>query len=392
MLQDHRPYLFKTSDYGATWTRIDGGLPRHDFTRVVREDPVRRGLLYAGTETTVHFSMDDGRTWAPLTRNLPNTPVHDLVVKEGDLVAATHGRGFWILDDVALLTQLAERSPALPAHLFRPRPTVRVSGRLADPQREDYPLGPDAFEAPNPPSGVLLRYFLREAPAGGVSLEILDAAGRTIRRYGPDTKPAPPGRAGMNRFEWDMRYPGPAMQPGTTLHKTPRGPRATPGRYVARLLAGDQRLEVPIEIRRDPRITATDADLAAQFRFLMELRDTLTETHAVVGRIRAMRAAALRSNRGAGAKEIADRLYSIEEQLTQYRARAAKDLSNFPSGLDNKLVVLQDLAARVDAAPTRASVERLAAHRATLAEQAGRLEALRAGAPWLAAGAAGEAR
>lgn len=373
-LQDRKPYLLKTSDYGATWTRIDAGIPDGDFTRAIREDPVRKGLLYAGTETGVYVSYNDGAKWQPLQLNLPVTPIHDLVVHKDanhhDLVAATHGRGFWILDDVSLLVQGLERKLETPATtLFQPAPTVRL--RIAN--------GPasrgEGAEGPGTPRGVRVSYYLKDKPAGPVSIAIYDAAGKVIQQYASDQPRSRVGaNAGPNRFLWDMRYPAARVIPGTTLHGPPFAPLAPSSTYEVALTVDGQTYREKFEIRTDPRVTYPAGQLAEQFSFLMTVRDKISETHDLVRKIRETRAAA---EKWAGAdaarqKQLAalnDQLYPVEERLTQYRARANQDLSNFPSGLDNKLTRVANLASMGDAPPTQQSYERFKALADAIAEQ-----------------------
>ena len=284
-LDDYRPYLFKTADYGATWTRITGNLPDDDFTRVIREDPERPGLLYAGTERGVHVSSDDGASWQPFQCNLPVAPIHDLAIRGDDLIAATHGRSFWITDGLALLRQLAAGEVA-PVHLFAPAPTLRMAGE-ADPTAvspKQYMVGlgqpgtlyvaqkPDGgFErrpldcGVNPRAGVVLHYHLQEEPEGEVTLSFHDADGQEIRGFGsvepetpdeeegkeqPPKDPVIPAKAGMNRFAWDMRYPGSHPITGTT--DRPPGPLAAPGRYEARLTVAGTTHRQPFEIPQGP--------------------------------------------------------------------------------------------------------------------------------------------
>ena len=255
-LDDFQPYLYKTNDYGRTWTKITSGIPDHDFTRVIREDPGRRGLLYAGTETGIYVSFNDGVTWQSLQRNLPVVPVYDLIVKDHDLVVATHGRSFWILDDLTPLHQLTDQVRQAPAHLFPPGPTLRMlppigASRQTAPGKNymiasGYPA--TYYEIPtaqgekarifldageNPPAGVVVTYYLREQPTTAVTLSFCDAQGQLIKSFTSqpaDTPPASqtareprvPSAAGLNRFVWNMRYPD-ARRPGRCLHRAQSG-------------------------------------------------------------------------------------------------------------------------------------------------------------------------
>ncbi len=344
-LSDHKPYLYKTHDYGETWTPIVNGIPDNDFTRVIREDPGERGLLYAGTETGVYVSFDDGAHWQSLRLNLPVVPVHDLVVKEGDLVAATHGRGFWILDDVALLHQLDWTTLDAPVHLFAPRKTVRfrASGDLTAGF-----AGDQALAGANPPNGVVVSYTFKEKPASDVTLSFYKD-GNLIRSYssasageakgargGGDRKVA--AEAGANRFVWDTRYPGAEVLEDAVFQGTAEGPLAAPGTYRVDLTSGGTTQSQSFEIVRDPRLEYTDADLQSQFDFLISVRDKLTETMNVVKRIRTLRKSAEDAVQKAGGtaalndalRELNDKLYPLEERLVQYRARAGQDSHQLP--------------------------------------------------------------
>ncbi len=364
-LQDNHPYLYKTADYGKTWTTITTGIPDTDFTRVIREDPVRRGLLYAGTETGVYVSLDDGGHWQSMRLNLPVVPVHDLIVKDGDLLAATHGRSFWILDDVALLRQFDQTTVAARVEVFKPRTTIRF--------RQGSSLaggfgGPGANDGQNPPSGVVVPFYLKDTPAEAVTLTIVrdkDGATEDVRTITMQPTGAPPAaapaapespfrrpasrpamvRAGANTYVWDMRYPGPNEIPGVVHQGRALGPLAAPGTYRVELTIGGRTFTQSFAIVKDPRVTYTDADLEQQLRFLLTQRDELTETMNVVRQIREMRtkaeemvAAAKKTADSArrvatldqAMKALNDKLYPLEERLVQYRARAGQDSDQLP--------------------------------------------------------------
>ncbi|HEY0511423.1 MAG TPA: glycosyl hydrolase [Thermoanaerobaculia bacterium] len=377
---DLRPYLYRTSDYGATWTRIDSGIDPIHFTRVIRADPARRGLLYAGTERGVYVSFDDGARWQPLQLNLPIVPVHDLTIKDGSLVAATHGRSFWVLDDLSPLRDLAASRDLGGArvHLFPPAPAYRFADASGDFRPQPQGRGQ------NPPAGVVIDYYLKEAPpadqAKDVKLEILTGDGKAIRTFqgkpaekgkderdGRDAKdkdkdkektvkagaaPAPaekpgetslgkaeaaekaagaedeeeqpkiPTEAGLNRFVWDMTWPAATKFPGMVLWSGgPVEPVAVPGTYQTRLTAAGQTFTAPFEIRKDPRSTVTQADLEAQLRFLTEVRDKLTETHDAVRRIRDVRAQLQdmekRLAKDAAMKPVVDAAKDLDKKMTE---------------------------------------------------------------------------
>ncbi len=347
-LADQKPYLYKTRDFGATWTKITNGIPDNDFTRTIREDPDRPGVLYAGTERTVYVSFDDGSVWQPLSNKLPVVPIHDLMVKNGDLAAATHGRSFWILDNVALLHQLDAQALGDAVHLFQPRSTIRFRDGA------DLVARSTAPSTENPPAGVVIPYYFKTKPSGNVTLRILKGS-EVIQ-----TVSNAPANAGANRFVWDMRYPGAVVLPGAVFQGSAEGPLAPPGTYRVELAAGGRTLSQSFQILRDPRIAYTDADLTAQFEFLIQVRDKLTETMALVKRIRDLRSQAEQMVQSAGGrkelqdalKALNDQLYPLEERLVQYRARAGQDLIAQPTGVDSKLARLMTFASMADAPPT----------------------------------------
>jgi hypothetical protein len=378
-LDDVAPYLFRTTDWGTTWTRIDAGIPRDPFTRVVRADPDRRGLLYAGTERGVYVSFDDGAAWQPLQLKLPIVPITDLAVKDQDLIAATQGRGFWILDDLSPLHQVKPELGEAPAHLYAPRPAYRLGG-----ERNEEPRG----MGKNPPPGVLFHYYLEEEPPGDaeVKLEILEADGDLIRTYtrkpkqGEDEKKEDaeeeaeedlrqlPAEKGGNRFAWDLSYPPAERFPKLILWNGDlAGPTALPGSYQARLTVGlpggAWSATVPFEIVPDPRSSTTAADLKAQFEFLVGVRDKLSQVHREIRRLREVRGQIeglterlgkgddTRALRDAG-KALSDRLTAVEEALYQTKNRSRQDPLNFPIRLNDKLAALLDLGALGEAAPT----------------------------------------
>ena len=406
-LDDFRPYLYKTTDWGETWTKITDGIPEDHFTRVIRADPDRRGLLYAGTERGVYVSFDDGASWQSLQLELPIVPITDLAVKEKDLVAATQGRGFWILDDLSPLHQLDVEIAAAPAHLFRPRATHRLRGGTDD---------DPGTRGTNPPSGVVFHYSLAEEIGGGEGddedgdeedakdeegeggnhggddepvfrVEILEEDGDIIRTLvrkpdegeeeggdedGEDDDageelPLLTGEKGLNRAVWDLRYPGAETFPGLVLwNRFLDGPRAVPGTYRARLTVGEQTSETTFEVLPDPRNSSTQEDYRAQFDFLIRVRDKLTETHREIGRIRDVRRqldAIGKRRRQAKEAETDDpvieaaaaldeAMTGIEEALYQTKNQSRQDPLNFPIRLNDKLAGLLRLADFGDFRPT----------------------------------------
>jgi len=285
-LDDLTPYVYRTRDAGRTWTAIARGIPGGSFVHVVREDPERRGLLYAGTETGVFVSFDDGESWQPLQLNLPNCSVRDLVVRRGDLVAGTHGRSFWVLDDLSPLRQLDAKAAASDAWLFAPRAAVRLhpASFQGTPDPKDEPT------AENPPRGAVVDYYLKSAATGAVSIEILDSRGAVVRRYASDDPveppdlqkiavtpnwappPAPPAAsAGMHRFVWDLRYAAPKGLLRGRGRRAAQGVWAPPGNYGVRVTAGGRALTQPLVVKKDPRVSVSDDDLRRQFELARKI-------------------------------------------------------------------------------------------------------------------------
>ncbi|HET7037050.1 MAG TPA: glycosyl hydrolase [Thermomicrobiaceae bacterium] len=397
-LDDFTPYLYKTSDYGQNWQRIINGIPADDFSRAIREDPNHQGLLYAGSETGVYVSFDDGAHWQPFQQNLPVVPIHDLMVKDSDLLLATHGRAFWILDDLTPLYQMSDEVAKAPAHLFQPRPAIRftthrgfgggggpgnnyqgvgaamVMYRLVEgPDGEKKEQLVDAGQ--NPPDGVLINYLLAQEPEGEVKLTILDSQGKEIRGFtsakpenGAKKEPRVPKQAGLNRFVWNFRYPGATEVPGA-LFRTggTDGPLAPPGTYQVRLEVDGQSYTQPLEIHKDPRVPASQEDFDAQFALALKIRDTLSAAHEGVNQIRELRGQieswGQRADKAGkpdvteAAKKLAERLTDVENELIESRLKVPKDPLHFPLKLNNKLAALGAAVASADGQPTRSSQE-----------------------------------
>jgi photosystem II stability/assembly factor-like uncharacterized protein len=364
---DFRPYLFRTLDYGASWDEIRGeGIADEHFTRVLRADPERPGLLYLGTERGVQVSFDDGARWRSLQGELPIVPVTDLAVRGDELVAATQGRGYWILNGLSLLRG-AEVDPQL--HLFAPEPAYRVSMRGGGGGRR-------SSAGQNPPGGVVLHYRLAEAVAGdqAFELEIRDPDGAVVRTFhgegrsegDRDSRRLETG-AGLHRLVWDMRWPGARSFDGMVLwNRSLDGPLAVPGRYQARLRVGDLVREVGFEIRPDPRTRATLDDHRAQFAFLREVVQKLDEVHAALDEVRKVRPDLSRfEDRLPEAGEfdefrtalgsIRAELKEAEESLYQTKSRSGQDPLNFPVRLNDKLAALNRLSGGFG--PTRQQLE-----------------------------------
>ena len=329
-LDDLRPHIFRTHDGGRTWTEIDTGLPSDAPVNVVREDPKRPGLLFCGTERQVFVSFDDGNHWQSLRLNMPASSVRDLTIKNDDLVAATHGRGFWILDDITPLRQIRHRLLTQPAHLFRPQLAWRVRWDT----NSDTPLPPDTPAGKNPPDGAVINYYLRRARQTPVTLAIYDAAGHLVRQYASNAplrvvNPAklnipaywvrPPQKlsaaAGLHRFIWDLHYtplPGPPNYPMQAVpHDTPpayTSPYALPGRYTVRLTVAGHTYSQPLVLRMDPRVKTPAAGLAEQFRLSMGMYHGLQRLQPALQQVMELRAALKKlppsANRGVLGQEV----------------------------------------------------------------------------------------
>jgi hypothetical protein len=365
-LDDNRPLIYRTTDYGQSWHGRNG-IPAGEWVRVVREDPDRPGLLYAGTEFGIYVSFDDGARWQPLQLNLPRTPVTDLKVHRQDLVVATQGRSFWILDDVTPLHQLSADVAAADGHLFRPRDAYRwrIGGRGIRGNRA----------GTNPPYGAMIFAYFRDAPTEPVTLEILDEEGLVVRRYASEGGTYESGRAidrirakaGMNRFIWDLEYPGPYLVPGvdegrqSPIRGYTGGPLAVPGLYRARLQVGAWSQEQTFRVQKDPRSGSTLADMREQFSLMATVRDKLTETQRAVWTIRAVReqienvAGLMQAEIGDAADSIVRKLTAIERRLLQTRQG---DLANIKPMLSNQWAWLYGMMAGSDHRPTNSAFAR----------------------------------
>ena len=373
------PYIFKTSDYGKTWTKITKGISENTFVRALREDPKKRGLLYAGTETGVYVSFDDGANWRSLQLNLPTTPIHDLVVKNDDLVLATHGRSFWILDDLSPLRQFSEEVAQHDVHLYTPS----TAHRMHNPNDEDRPKLTLVGE--NPPPGAVVYYFLKEAPKGEVTIEILDAAGKLVRKYSSKKieeldAPADPDdkkpeaeikpEVGLNRFLWDGRYQEASRVPGYYLFEYKNGglgPLALPGQYQVRLTVDGKSQTAPLELKLDPRVNVAQADLQKQFDLHLQIRDELSRVYDAVNQIQDVREQVsglkkrLPENSStklllAAASGLDQKMLAVRDELFQSKIRANEDSLAYPQKLDAKLAYLALNVSEVsDSAPTEAA-------------------------------------
>ncbi|MEP6690410.1 MAG: glycosyl hydrolase, partial [Gemmatimonadaceae bacterium] len=413
---DLHPLFFRTTDYGKTWTKIVNGIATDEFARAIRADPVRKGLLYAATERGVWVSFDDGTSWQSLKINLPIVPVHDLAVKNGDLIAATHGRSFWILDDLSPLRQMSAEAASAGAHLFKPRDAYRLQwgGGFGGGDRGAHPVGA------NPRDGVVVYYAVKEANHP-VTLDFLDSKGAVVKSFtsaldslgmsdsvradsvkkaradslkaigqnavtppvAGETPPEEvdfeaqagrgprpqrvPNKAGMNSFAWNMRYPDAVRfnnlimwSAGTT------GPIVPPGAYSVRMtIAGQPAQTQPFVILRDPRLRATQADIEAQVALLLKIRDKTSEADNAVREVRDVKFQIHdREKKIAGppAKEFEaiapsfeQRMSGVEEDVYQVRNQSSQDPLNFPIKLNNKIAALSGVVSTADGKPTQQS-------------------------------------
>jgi photosystem II stability/assembly factor-like uncharacterized protein len=382
-LDDFRPYLFKTADYGKTWTKIINGIPDRHFTRVVKEDPNHRGLLVAGTEFGLYISFDDGANWKSFQLNLPVVPIADVAFhkREQELVVATQGRSFYIFDDLPLLYQNSLSVQTEDAHLFKPADTYRVGGGRGF---GGGGRGGGVAIGENPPAGGVVSYWLKSRPQGDVKLEFLDATGKLVHEFSSRVpEPAPPAegaennavggrgggpparvaaQAGMNRFIWNMRYPDATTFPGIILWAgSMTGPLAAPGTYQVRLTVDGKTQTQSFAIKKDPRLDTTPEDYAKQLTLALQVRDKLSETNEGVIRIRELRKQldeyAKRDDKRVAdaAKALIGKLTAVEEELYQTKNRASEDPLNYPIKLNNKLAYVMGVVESSDNQPTAQS-------------------------------------
>ena len=402
---DRRPYIFKTADYGKTWSKIVNGIPENDFVHAVREDPGRAGLLFAGAEHGIYVSFDDGAQWQSIALNLPDVQVSDLVFEGKDVVIATHGRSFYVLDDITPLRQLTPALVTEDLHLFHPP----VAERNVSPARINYYLSKPADKITIDildSKGQVVRSFTGSpeedrnraggrggrggagaaAPASaeaGTPAEGGDDAGGGFGGRGAAVPPVP-RKAGINHFQWDGRYPGAKTFQGMILWSgSTQGPMAVPGTYQVRLTANGKTLTDKFEIRKDPRLdSVTIADLAEQFTLAMKVRDRMTDADEMVILVRELKKQMddrSRKNQDAALKAAFDgfraKLSAVEEEVYQVRNRSGQDPLNFPIKLNNKIAALGASIERGDGKPTAASYEVFKLLSDQLAAQKTRLDA-----------------
>ncbi len=376
-VDDEHPYIYVTTDYGRTWRKITDGIPEDDFTRVVREDPVQKNLLYAGTETHVYVSFNGGEAWQLLSSDLPIVATHDLAVHGNDLIAATHGRSFWILDDLSYLRQLTEKLPDESGVLFAPQNTIR------------FHAGMPAFKAPgygeNPPNGPMIDFYLKDSP-DSLSLSILDSSGSVVKTFKGEIEKSKSEKGkvktvsssknedtiavkkGANRFVWNMRYPDPHKIKGAVVWGSTSGPLAPPGKYYVELKVYGKTYKQPFEIEKDPRVPVSQENFERQFKLSSQIRNKMSEITDAVDRIEAIdgqlekemdqvKGQSYTSAVDSAARKITEKLETIKGHLYQFRSKAAEDPLNYPFELYEKLGSLQSAVSEADGAPTKQDEE-----------------------------------
>ena len=392
---DLKPYIYATTDYGKTWKKLGDGIPDGSFVRAVREDPKRKGLLFAGTETGVFVSKDSGAHWTSLQLNLPTVPVHDLVIKDNDLLLATHGRSFWILDDITPLREASPESEKADLWLYPPAVALRVHQPEAEPS-------PTAGE--NPPAGAIIYAYTKSKPKEA-KLEILDGSGKVIHTYSSkvaketdeqldpeDEKPKKQLelKPGLNRLAWDLRYEGPPHIENYYLYEYQggaKGPFALPGKYQVRLTADGRTLSAPLEIQLDPRLKVPREDLEKQFTTMLQIRDQLTRVYGLAGEIIDLRAQIADLNKRVDplkskpllvdVQALDEKLGALQDKLINLNVRANEDSLKYGLGADGSLAILaMDVEGGADTIPTEASIQQLAKLKAEMDGYVNRWESI----------------
>ena len=380
-VDDQHPYIYRTHDGGKTWQAIITGLPDNAPVDTVREDVVGRHLLFCGTETGVWVSFDDGDHWQSLQLNLPHTSMRDLWIQGDDLVLGTHGRSFWILDDITPLRQMTREIAQSEVHLFEPAPAFRIRPDT----NTDTPLPPDEPAGENPPDGAIIDYFLRDGSSTPVTLEILDSEGRLVRRYAsvdqPERTPlerqtelippywlkpwkALPTRAGMHRWIWDLRYPAPfstqheypiAAVPGRTP-RYPLGPSALPGRYTVKLTVGGQSYKSTLTVKMDPRVKTSTAGLEKKFDLERQLASSINDGSKAVSEARSVEEQLTKLN-ASGSPTLQDAIQSLNTKVSELLEGGKEKSDAALSETNSNGIALYKEVEKADAEPTVAQAK-----------------------------------
>ncbi len=376
-LDDIKPYIYKTSDAGKTWSTITNGIPDGAVVHAVREDPAKRGLLYAGTELGVFVSFDDGAHWQPLQLNLPVSPVHDLVVKDDDLVVATHGRSFWVLDNLTPLRQVNLQSTNPEGILYQPQTALLLNYPTEFDKRQ--PVGE------NPPPGAMIDYYFKSAPKDEVTLDILDGKGQLVRHLSskekkeneqpeewPDRVKAAktiPVEAGMNRFPWDLRYDDPVQTPGAFYSgEGPRGPKVLPGDYQVKLTVAGKSQTAPLKVVMDPRIKDAEAAVQKQFELGMQVRERISQLHQAINEIREVKTQIKSLHTRfenepraksvfASADDLNKKMSAVEEELIQVNMKSSEGNLVFPNMLNERFDSFSHVIDGANAVPTQPQLD-----------------------------------
>nr|WP_299340886.1 glycosyl hydrolase [Allomuricauda sp.] len=362
---DYTPYLYKTSDYGKTWKVITQGIKSNHYTRAIRSDKVREGLLYAGTEWGMYVSFDDGNSWSPFQLNLPITSIRDLHVRDNDLIAATHGRSFWMIDDLTPLHQLSDEIANVGFYLYKPDQAYRMqqSGGWRKPNTK--------LVGENHPNGAIINYYIKDSQKNDtVSIEIMEMDGTLIQRFSnvakedklnPEAEKPLKVKSGGNRLIWNMRYPGYKAFKGMVFYSSPNiGPKAVPGDYRVRLNYNGQTSEQVLTVVKDPRMPNSDSDYQKQFDFLIKVRDQVSRANSAIIDIRTVRKdldyLKGKSESKPGLKdmiaEFESKLDVIENNIHMTKNQSRQDPLNYGIRINNRLAFLMADSQRGDYPPT----------------------------------------
>lgn len=372
-LDDFSPYIFKTEDYGKTWKRITNGIDNMHFTRAMRADKKRPGLLYAGTEYGMYISYDDGANWKKFQLNLPIVPITDLTIKENDLIVATQGRSFWVLDDLSVVQQKETDVLNKNLHVFAVNGAYRTEGGG---RRGRGQIGMPQNMGENPAAGVVFNYYLKNVTdSSKLSITVFDKQNKPIKTFSKSAKENTDKidyNSGMNQFVWDMNYPPAETVEGLILWNGRISTvKAAPGTYKARFTFGKDSVEIPFVIKADPNYKMTEADYDAQVGFLLQVRDKFSEVQRAIKQIRSLRSQinefTAKLETGDGVKDIKKmgdsinkQMTAVEEALYQTKSKSGQDVLNFPIRLNDKLAGLYGVASSGQNPPSKQSREAFA--------------------------------